>query len=59
MEKIISKFEIVVNGEHFEVSSLEEAEKKMRNYLKMEAEAYICRKDYTPRGKLIEAYYVG
>lgn len=59
MEKIISKFEIVVNGEHFEVSSLEEAEKKIRNYIKSEADAFICRKDYTPKGKLIEIYYVG
>jgi hypothetical protein len=59
MEKIKSKFEIVINGEHISVSSLQEAEKKLRNIIKSEADAFICRKDYDSKGNLIEEYYVG
>jgi hypothetical protein len=56
--KIKSTFEIVINGESFPCTSLLEAEKKWKNAIKCESEAYIIRKDFKGE-KLLETYFVG
>lgn len=58
-KKIVSKFEVIINGQVIDVPSLSEAEKKLRScsYDNEFEHNYIIRKDYDEKGKLLETYY--
>lgn len=59
MSKII-KFEVVVHGEPVMVSSLKEAEDRMRRIEQSDfAPSYIVRKEFTTQGELLEEIMIG